>query len=57
VVNTEELNSRAANQSTINLNSLRKITSSVTYLSLKEQVEKRFKRNDSEQVLGFHESK
>jgi hypothetical protein len=54
VVNTEELNSRAGNQSTINLNSLRRITSSVTYLSLKEQVEKRFKRNDSEQVLGVH---
>jgi hypothetical protein len=57
VVNTEELNSRAGNQCTINLNSLPRITSSVTYLLLKEQIEKSFKRNDSEQIRGFHWSK
>jgi hypothetical protein len=50
LVNTEELNSRAGNQTTINLNSLRRLTASVTYLSLKEKVERSFNKDDSEHV-------
>jgi hypothetical protein len=50
VVNTEELNRRAGNQTTISLNSLRRLTTSVTYLSLKEEVERSFNKNDTEHV-------
>jgi hypothetical protein len=50
VLDTEELNSRAGNQSTISLNSLRRLTASVTYLSLKEEVDRSFNKDDSEHV-------